>query len=341
MDTEVVKVNPVAPERQAIERAAALIRAGDLVAFPTETVYGLGANALDREAVAKIFGAKGRPATNPLIVHVMDADSARQVVADWPESAQRLADHFWPGPLTLVLPKSERIPPGVTASGATVAVRAPKHPIAQALLEATSLPIAAPSANRSTRLSPTSAEHVLRSLGGRIPLLLDGGPSFGGLESTVVDLTTRPPRILRPGMVTAADIAEVIGPVEYEIGHHESTSRSPGLLRQHYAPRAPLAVASPPDDERLVREACAKGMRVGWMALTPGATDEDFAECVTGIYQMPTDARSYARRLYSSLHQLDDWGAEQIVAALPPDTEEWRAVRDRLYRAAVQDSAGK
>src|SRR5438270_2167933 len=183
MPTEVLPVSAEAPAADVIARAARVLRAGGLVAFPTETVYGLGANALDAVAVARIFAAKGRPANNPLIVHVAAIDAARDLTAAWPESAARLAERFWPGPLTLVLPRAGRVPDIVTASGPTVAVRVPAHPVALALLRAAALPIAAPSANRSTSLSPTTAEHVRRGLDGRIDLLLDAGPTAGGLES--------------------------------------------------------------------------------------------------------------------------------------------------------------
>ena len=190
-----------------------MLRGGGLAAFPTETVYGLGANALDAAAVARIFAAKGRPANNPLIVHLADAAQVREIAADWPESASRLAERFWPGPLTLVLPRRDIVPDIVTARGPTVAVRVPAHPVAQALLRAAALPLAAPSANRSTELSPTRAEHVLRGLEGRIDLLLDGGPTAGGIESTVLDVTIMPPRLLRPGLIGVAQLEAVIGPL--------------------------------------------------------------------------------------------------------------------------------
>ncbi len=199
MHTELLAVDPFSPEPERIARAAEVLRRGGLVAFPTETVYGLGANALDPNAVAGIFHAKGRPANNPVIVHVAEARDVLRVVADWPEIAERLAQRFWPGPLTLVLPKRAGVPDVVTAGGPTVAVRVPAHPVALALLRAVGVPIAAPSANRSTQLSPTRAEHVQRGLDGLIDLILDGGPTTGGLESTVLDVTTTPPRLLRPG----------------------------------------------------------------------------------------------------------------------------------------------
>src|SRR5579864_4916197 len=196
MPCTVLTVDPQAPDAAAIAEAAALLRAGGLVAFPTETVYGLAANALSADAVSRIFAAKGRPAGNPVIVHVADAAGARALVDDWPAAAERLAERFWPGPLTLVLPRSRQVPDLVTAGGSTVGVRVPAHPVALALLHACGLPLAAPSANRSTRLSPTRAAHVLGDLGDRIDLLLDGGATPGGLESTVLDLTAAPPRLL-------------------------------------------------------------------------------------------------------------------------------------------------
>src|SRR4051794_21935732 len=213
MGAAVLNVDPANPDPEVIRRAAELIRAGRLVAFPTETVYGLGANALDAAAVARVFQAKGRPPTNPLIVHLDGVDQIAQVAAGWPKVAVRLAERFWPGPLTLVLPKRPEVPDVVTAGGPTVAVRVPAHPVAQALLRAAGVPVAAPSANRSTELSPTTAAHVLRGLDGRIELILDGGPTPGGIESTVVDVTASPLRLLRPGLVTPAELEAVVGPV--------------------------------------------------------------------------------------------------------------------------------
>ncbi|HTU92605.1 MAG TPA: L-threonylcarbamoyladenylate synthase, partial [Gemmataceae bacterium] len=246
MKTDVVAVDPAVPKAEALAEAARVLRGGGLVAFPTETVYGLGANALDASAVARIFAAKGRPANNPLIVHVANAGEARNVVADWPASAALLAEYFWPGPLTLVLPKRDTVPDVVTAGGPTVAVRVPAHPVAQALSRAADLPIAAPSANRSTELSPTRAEHVLRGLDGRIEMLLDGGPTSGGIESTVLDLTATPPRLLRPGLIGVAEIEAVIGSLArvcsltVAVQNSPQPLPSPGMMPRHYAPRTPL-----------------------------------------------------------------------------------------------------
>lgn len=314
-------------------RAAEALRAGRLVAFPTETVYGLGANALDAGAVARIFKAKGRSPKNPLIVHVADAPSAAQLVAEWSEAAEKLAHRFWPGPLTLVLPKREVIPDIVTAGGQTVALRVPAHPVALALIRRAGVPVAAPSANRSSHISPTRAEHVLRDLGGRIEMVLDSGPTMGGLESTVLDLSAAPARLLRPGLITPSQIEEVIGPIALERragGREEAALRSPGMLPRHYAPRAPLECA--PDGGRSrVWELCRQGKKVGWVAF--GAEDAEALPNLIKV-EMPTDPRAYSRRLYAVLHALDEAGVERIVAALPPDTEEWLAVRDRLRRAS-------
>jgi L-threonylcarbamoyladenylate synthase len=331
MQTQVLPVDPEAPAADVIAAAGDVLRGGGLVAFPTETVYGLGANALDPAAVAGIFAAKGRPGHNPLIVHVADAAGAALLAADWPAVAQRLAERFWPGPLTLVVPKSQRVPDLVTAGGPTVALRVPAHPVALALLRATGLPLAAPSANRSSELSPTRAEHVLRGLDGRIPLILDAGPTSGGIESTVLDVTASPPRLLRPGLVTAGQLETVIGPVEAPEMAAGQPPRSPGLLARHYAPRTPLECVEGDGWER-VRELRDLGLGVGWLAL--GATpDHDPGIGVTLV--MPSEPARYAAELYTALHALDCAGLDRIVAALPPRDGDWFAVHDRLRRASA------
>jgi L-threonylcarbamoyladenylate synthase len=338
MKTVVIPLDPAAPDKQALAEAARVLRGGGLVAFPTETVYGLGANALNAAAAASIFTAKGRPANNPLIVHLAEADQVHQVAADWPESAMRLAQRFWPGPLTLVLPKRDTVPDVVTAKGPTVAVRVPAHPVAQALLRAAALPIAAPSANRSTELSPTRAEHVLRSLDGRIDMLLDAGPTSGGIESTVLDLTTTPPRLLRPGPIRSAELEAVIGSLVHDrfrtvaAQHHSQPLPSPGMMPRHYAPRTPLeGVEAGKELERLaclVRKKC----RVGWVAFAdPG---ERIVPSEVRLRVLPSDPASYAAQLYAVLHELDAAGLDRILVTLPPDTDDWLAVRDRLCRAA-------
>ncbi len=330
MITEVLRTDPASPDPAVIARAADLIRAGQLVAFPTETVYGLGANALDSAAVQRIFAAKGRPATNPVIVHVADPAQVVNVAAEWPATATRLAAKFWPGPLTLVVPKKPEVPDEVTASGPTVAVRCPNHPVARALIRAAGVPLAAPSANRSTELSPTRAEHVLKGLGGRIDLILDGGPCPGGLESTVVDVTGPTVRLLRPGLITVPILEEVVGKVELASRRCEppgSIARSPGQMTKHYSPRTPIVLAEDADAadglHQKLRDAGLRVMSVGF-------------DLIFAYHPMPGDPESYAASLYAVLHELDDGSFDRIVIEMPPDTPEWAAVRDRLLRAAAR-----
>lgn len=338
---DTVTPQPNTPTEEQIEEAAQRIQRGELVAFPTETVYGLGANALNAEAVARIFAAKGRPATNPVIVHVIDLQAAKALVADWPEVADRLSAAFWPGPLTLVLPRLPIVPPIVTAGGETVAIRVPAHPVALRLLSAAGLPIAAPSANRSSEISPTRAEHVRWSLGHRVETILDGGPTTGGIESTVLSLVGSQPRLLRPGLVTVARIEEVIGPVAFHRepspGNTSSTqppAMSPGLMSRHYAPHARLILAA--DGSEHVRLALRRGDRIGWLRLSgddSGLSDETSLVCVS----MPLHPDEYAARLYDTLHMLDGLGVTIMVADRPPDTADWFAIHDRLTRAATPE----
>jgi L-threonylcarbamoyladenylate synthase len=331
----VVRVDAVAPDEHVIAEAAALLRAGGLVAFPTETVYGLGADALDAPAVARIFAAKSRPGYNPLIVHTADAGALRPLVAGWPTVAERLAVAFWPGPLTLVLPKTPVVPSAVTAGLESVAVRVPAHPVAQALLRTAGVPVAAPSANRFMRLSPTSAAHVARGLGDRVDLILDGGDTPVGIESTVLDLTTHPPTLLRPGVISEAELRAVIGHVAHVVeddargADAERAKPAPGMLDRHYAPDAELrVVASGEEAKRLAAEARAAGRVTGVLPRTWLDLPADH------VIAMPTDARGYARLLYAALHSLDDAGCELVLVERLPDTSEWEGVRDRLRRAA-------
>jgi len=332
VQTEVLTVDPTNPEPAPIARAAEVLRRGGLVAFPTETVYGLGANALNAEAVRRIFEAKDRPANNPVIVHVAEVEQARQLVADWPLAAERLAGRFWPGPLTLVLPRRDIIPDMVTAGGPTVAVRMPAHPVALALIRAAGVPVAAPSANRSTQLSPTLAEHVLHGLQGRIDLVLDGGPTSGGLESTVLDLTSPSPRVLRPGLVSRTELEAILGPVVGPVVAPDVAASlpSPGMLPRHYAPRTPVECAE--HGALRVKELLEAGLRVGRLAL-PGSSGPERSGATTVV--MPADASAYAASLYATLHALDARGLDRIVVDLPPNGEEWLAIRDRLRRAAA------
>lgn len=283
----------------AIEEAAELLRNGRLVAFPTETVYGLGANALDPAAVQRIFEAKGRPLTSPLIVHVASIEIARELAAHWPDEAEVLAQKFWPGPLTIVVSKKTSVPDIVTAGLPGVGLRMPAHPLALELLRATGLPLAAPSANRFTRLSPTRAEHVREGLGDAVDLILDGGPCTVGIESTVLSLVGPTPRILRAGMISQPEIEAVIGQVEAGAG-----AESPGQHPKHYSPRTPVILGEPPSQGR---------------GICP---------------EMPGDVAAYAEQLYRILHDLDRQHYDWIAFALPPDTPEWAGIRDRLQRAA-------
>jgi L-threonylcarbamoyladenylate synthase len=332
METRLLSVDASTPNPALIAEAAAVLRRGGLVAFPTETVYGLGANALNPEAVACIFAAKGRPANNPLIVHIADVDQARALVSDWPPAAAALARAFWPGPLTLVLSRGPRVPDVVTAGGPTVAIRVPAHLVALALLRESNLPLAAPSANRSSYLSPTRADHALRDLDGRIDMILDAGPTPGGVESTILDLTPSPPRLLRPGLITPAQMESVVGPIERGSSHAVSRDAplpSPGLLPRHYAPRAILECTESDAPQRVATLA-REGKRLGWLAFNPADPSSDNLS----VIQMPSDPGDYAAELYAALHTLDQAGLEQIIVSMPPDTEEWLAVRDRLRRAA-------
>ncbi len=323
----------------AVQRAAELLRAGRLVALPTETVYGLAANALDGRAVAAIFSAKGRPAHNPVIVHVASLEMARSCVTDWPEQANELARAFWPGPLTLVLPRARIIPDIVTSGGSTVGVRWPSHPFIQAVIRECGFPLAAPSANPANCTSPTNAEHVLRGLGNKVPLIVDGGQSQVGIESTVLDLAASPPRVLRPGMISAESLRVVLQDISPrneapEIGGGAtSTLRSPGLLPRHYSPRAGLKVLSWPDDPDLARQVEKFGIpvdRVHVVAHTVIPSGTQWGR----VSVIPHDAEAFARAIYAELHQCDELGAALIVVEAPPETSEWHAIADRLKRAA-------
>ncbi len=341
MNTMRLTVDPLNPEPAVIGRAAEVIRAGGLVAFPTETVYGLGANALDPAAVARIFAAKGRPATNPLIVHVADAAQVPAVAAGWPEVAAKLAAAFWPGPLTLVVPKRPEVPDAVTAGGPTVAVRCPSHPVARMLIREAGVPLAAPSANRSTELSPTRAEHVLKGLDGRIDVVLDGGPCPGGIESTVVDVTGDVVRLLRPGLVMVPMLEAVLGRVEVGAAAG-GVARSPGQMAKHYSPRTPLVLAADPlEANRLAYDFEQRGRRVGLFMMEILWSDEPLPDDHVGpgavyLKQMPCDPDECAAALYDILHEFDRMGLNVIVVDMPPDTAEWAAVRDRLTRAAAR-----
>jgi L-threonylcarbamoyladenylate synthase len=328
-------------DRAEIEHAARLLRAGRLVAFPTETVYGLGANALDAEAVARIYAVKGRPATSPLIVHVASVEMAQSLVAAWPDAADRLAQKFWPGPLTLVLPTS-RVGPGlrpgqaerssagfpslpaipliVTAGLPTVGLRMPAHPIALALIQAAGVPLAAPSANRFTQLSPTTADHVRRGLGSDVDYILDGGPCHVGIESTVLSLAGPQPILFRPGGLSRPQIEAVIGPITTAAGP-AGAHPAPGMHPRHYSPRTALLLV-------IAGKLPEQGHGIYLQHQhPPNRTD-------VPARQMPHSAADYAAALYYQLHEADAGNYDWIAVDLPPNTPDWEAVHDRLRRAA-------
>ena len=310
-------------DERTLQRAAELIREGGLVAFPTETVYGLGANALDAVAVQRIYRAKDRPATSPLIVHVATVEQARIYAAEWPPAADALAARFWPGPLTLVVRKTASIPDEVSAGLPTVGLRIPSHPVALELIKLAGVPIAAPSANRFMGLSPTDAAHVRTSLGEAADLLLEGGPSDVGIESTVLSLVAEPPLLLRLGMITQEQIEAVVGPVlaaGTQAMPDDVPHAAPGMHQRHYSPNTPLVVAS-------LGEALPPG-HVVYLRWTKAAPD-DFT------ITLPGDPGGYAQHLYRALHDADARGAGLIVVEAPPTGPEWEAIWDRLHRAAA------
>lgn len=322
-----------------IARAAAILRAGGLVAFPTETVYGLGGRALDRAALARIFAAKGRPTTHPLIAHVLGEADARTLAAHWSPLASRLASAFWPGPLTLVVPRAPQVPLELTGGGDSVGVRAPSHPVARALLEALGEPIAAPSANRYQTLSPTTAAHVAASLGDLVDMILDGGPCSAGIESTVVDVRTATPVILRPGALDYPTLAAVVPGLEEAATTTPAASgahASPGLDRRHYAPTTPLVRV--PGRPALLAEAARRigaGQQVALLLTAP--LEEALPTSESGrahVVSLGSDAAGYAHRLFAALHELDRGGFDAILVEAVPGSAPWRAVADRLQRAS-------
>jgi L-threonylcarbamoyladenylate synthase len=324
--TRVVALNPDDPDPSVLDLAAGVLKHGGLVAFATETVYGLGAVATNSAAVARIFEAKGRPALNPVIVHIAGVAEARECVDEWPTTAETLAARFWPGPLTLVLKRSAIIPNVVTAGLDTVAVRAPAGKVALRLIERTGQPIAAPSANRSNRLSPTRALHVLADLDGRIDLIIDSGPTSVGLESTVIDLTMSVPRVLRPGPIQASILESALGAfrlVEHVPNDSIDRPASPGQMPVHYAPSTATFRA-----DALAEIAARQDIAVVIFGEQSRPSLPQFARQV--VLETPEIA---ARLLYETLHQFDLLGLGAIVVVMPPDLPEWQAVRDRLLRA--------
>lgn len=334
MNTEILSTHTPELFAIAVRRAVELLSAGEVVALPTETVYGLAANALNAEAVAKIYSIKGRPSHNPIIVHVADLPMAKRCVAAWPANAENLANSFWPGPLTMVLPRAKNIPDIVTAGGETVGVRWPAHPFIQAVIRDCGFPLAAPSANLSNAISPTSASHVSKQLSGKLRLIVDGGASHVGIESAVIDLSTRQPRVLRPGMIHEESLAAAIGEgvLNEGAGDESVTLRSPGMLRKHYSPKAKLLVLEWKSDEELNLRTTHHASRTHVIAHTHIPSAAGFA----GVSVMPRDALAFARAIYAELHRCDEAGAEVIVVEALPNQPEWRGIADRLARAAAE-----
>jgi L-threonylcarbamoyladenylate synthase len=321
-------------ERDRIAEAVAALCRGGIIAFPTETVYGLGADARSSEAIGKIYAAKGRPATNPSIVHVPDAGTARRYAAKWPEAAEKLAAKFWPGPLTLVVEKTDQIVPEATAGRKTVGLRVPNHPVALKLLKAFGGPVAAPSANRSGRVSPTTAEHVWKELGKWVDVILDGGACSVGIESTVLDLTQAIPIILRLGGVSRKEIESLIGQVDVFDSSVAAgvAAASPGMSASHYSPTTPAYRFAAGDGKRIVEWLSNHpGQGVTILALNRTRLPQEMV-ATQSIVIMPMDAGEYAKRLYSALHKADGTSGS-IWIEMPPDHAEWAAVRDRLQRA--------
>jgi L-threonylcarbamoyladenylate synthase len=314
---------------RAIVEAVAVLRAGGLVAFPTETVYGLGADAANPAAVARIFAAKGRPADHPLIVHLASSADAAAWAGAWPAAARALAEAFWPGPLTLVVPRAAGVPDAVTGGQDTVALRVPSHPVARELLRRFGGGVAAPSANRYGRISPTLAAHVREELGDRVDLVLDGGACELGLESTIVGVEGEVVTLLRPGRITRAEVEGVVGPVALP---GAASPRVPGSHRSHYAPAAPVELLT----SAQIDDRCARAGSAGTAAVL--ARRPAPAGCrVLAWREAPTDAAAYAHDLYASLRELDGLGASRILVEQVPATEAWAAVGDRLARAARRD----
>jgi len=341
--TKILATHTPALFTTAVGRAAELLRAGEVVALPTETVYGLAANALDARAVARIYEIKGRPAHNPIIVHVASLEMARRFVENWSVAADKLAKAFWPGPLTLVLPKVHEMPPIVTAGGITVGVRWPSHPFIQAVIRDCGFPLAAPSANLANQLSPTNADHVRRQLGEKLRLIVDGGQAQVGIESTVLDLTASPPRVLRPGMIHTESLAAAIGAVqglEFKGDSRQSVRLSPGLLPKHYAPKARLVVlrwqsAAELEDQIRRAEFGIPRSKIHVVVHTGISAAAHFGR----VSVIPHDAEAFARALYAELHRCDEGGAELIVVESPPEDSAWAAIQDRLKRAASRISS--
>ena len=340
--TEMIKINPEAIDTEAIARAGEILKKGGLVAFPTETVYGLGGDATNPDASHKIYSAKGRPSDNPLIVHITNMEALEEIVAEVPQAAYLLAERFWPGPLTMIFQKNDRIPYETTGGMDTVAVRMPSDPIAQALIDASTGYIAAPSANTSGRPSPTQAEHVAQDLNGKIDMIIDGGPVNIGLESTIVDLTEDVPMILRPGFITLEMLKAVLGEVRVDPGLIAADSdrkpKAPGMKYRHYAPRADLKVIEGETDavvktiNRLCEELTAQKKSVGIIATEE--TKDRYTQGIVISMGARDDEEAIARHLYGSLRQFDELGVDAIFSESFATAGMGQAIMNRLLKAA-------
>jgi L-threonylcarbamoyladenylate synthase len=332
--TFVMKVSPKAPQKRFILSAAEVLRRGGLVAFPTETVYGLGADAFNAAAVKQIFVAKGRPLDNPMIVHIASVSDLKALTDHVPEEAEQLIEKFWPGPLTLILKKSPDVPDDVTSGLDTVAVRMPQNKIALALIKALGHPVAAPSANLSGRPSGTTAGHVLQDFAGKIDMILDGGPVTVGVESTVLDLSQKPPAILRPGAVTQEDLAPFLGQVVMGRGA-EGKKRSPGTRYRHYSPKARVTLVEPGDEKaitKLAKRYATEGKKMAVVArhFTSGKSTRAIVRI------MPEDLEEYARLIFAVLRELDELGVDEIIIEKTEEKGIGVAIMDRLKRAAAR-----
>ena len=340
--TEIIKVNPQAIDAETIARAGEILKKGGLVAFPTETVYGLGGDATNPEASHKIYSAKGRPSDNPLIVHITNRKALEEMVEEVPQTAYALAERFWPGPLTMIFRKNDRIPYETTGGMDTVAVRMPSDPIARALIDASTGYIAAPSANTSGRPSPTQAEHVAQDLSGKIDMILDGGPVNIGLESTIVDLTEDVPMILRPGYITLEMLQEVLGEVRVDPGLIAADSdrkpKAPGMKYRHYAPQADLKVVEGETDavvqmiNRRCAELTAQKKRVGIIATEE--TKDRYKQGTVISIGARDDEEAIARHLYGILRQFDELGVDAIFSESFTAAGMGQAIMNRLLKAA-------
>jgi L-threonylcarbamoyladenylate synthase len=344
-NTPLIVVDPLHPEPAAIQHAVECLIRGGLVAFPTETVYGLGAHAFDPFAVRRIFTAKGRPPTDPLIVHLASIADVQTVAADIPSIVETLGRRFWPGPLTLLLPRCDSLPPEVSAGLDTVAVRIPSHPVAQALLQAAGLPIAAPSANLFGHTSPTQARHVMDDLGGRIDLILDAGPTDWGVESTILDPLKIPPVLLRPGGISIAELESVLGPIRVA-SPGERISASPGRQPRHYAPYARLILCpgeTPAEIAEsilsIARRERKEDRRIGLLVASEIASRIDPEEPSVILRNLGSlgDLRGVSRRLFTCLRELESEGADLILAHRLPNGGVGAALNDRLTRAAAEE----